>query len=74
MEIIVYSKSQCVQCAATVKSLEAKGIKHQVIDLTENHEAMKTVQAMGYRQVPVVVAGSEHWCGFRPDMISRIFS
>lgn len=72
MKIIVYSKSQCVQCTATVKSLEAKGIKHQVIDLTDNHEAMKTVQSMGYKQAPVVVAGSHHWCGFRPDMINQI--
>ncbi len=74
MEIIVYSKSQCVQCTATVKSLEAKGIKHKIIDLADDHEAMKTVQSMGYKQAPVVVAGSQHWCGFRPDMINQIVS
>jgi glutaredoxin-like protein NrdH len=30
------------------------------------------VQNLGYRQVPVVVAGDTHWAGFRPDMISTL--
>lgn len=73
MEIIVYSKPQCVQCTATVKSLETKGIKHKIIDLTQNHDAMKLVQSMGYKQAPVVVTGTTHWSGFRPDMINQIY-
>lgn len=72
MVIIVYSKPQCVQCTATVKALSTKGIPHKVVDLTQDESAMNTVQSMGYRQAPVVVAGSQHWSGFRPDMISQI--
>ncbi|WP_194436130.1 glutaredoxin-like protein NrdH [Vibrio fluminensis] len=72
MDIIVYSKPQCVQCTATVKALSTKGIPHKVVDLTQDESAMNTVQSMGYRQAPVVVAGSQHWSGFRPDMISQI--
>ncbi|MGF1876291.1 glutaredoxin-like protein NrdH [Photobacterium frigidiphilum] len=72
MDIIVYSKPQCVQCTATVKALKTKGIEHKVIDLTQDDSAMNTIQSMGYRQAPVVVIGSRHWSGFRPDMISRI--
>jgi len=72
MDIIVYSKPQCVQCTATVKALDTKGIPYQVIDLTKNTSAMTTVQSMGYRQAPVVVAGQQHWSGFRPDMINQI--
>ncbi|MGX1926654.1 glutaredoxin-like protein NrdH [Vibrio sp. NH-7] len=72
MDIVVYSKPQCVQCTATVKALKAKGISHKVIDLTLDNSAMQSVQSMGYRQAPVVVAGAKHWSGFRPDMISQL--
>lgn len=72
MDIVVYSKPQCVQCTATVKALKAKGIAHKVIDLTLDNSAMQSVQSMGYRQAPVVVAGEKHWSGFRPDMISQL--
>ena len=72
MEITVYSKPQCVQCTATVKALETKGIKHKIIDLTQDDSAMNIVQSMGYRQAPVVVTDTSHWSGFRPDMISQI--
>ena len=43
-----------------------------VIDLTEDAAAMELVQGLGYRQAPVVVAGDDHWAGFRPDMINRL--
>ena len=32
-------------------------------------EARDYVMALGYLQAPVVVAGDEHWSGFRPDRI-----
>lgn len=72
MTITVYSKPACVQCTATTRALDAKGISYSVIDLTQDAEAMEKVMAMGYRQAPVVVAGDAHWAGFRPDMIGQI--
>ena len=72
MTITVYSKPACVQCTATTRALDAKGLSYQVIDLSEDADAMTKVSAMGYRQVPVVVAGDDHWAGFRPDMIGRL--
>ncbi|MGC9449430.1 glutaredoxin-like protein NrdH [Cereibacter sphaeroides] len=72
MTITIYSKPDCVQCTATTRALSAKGLAFDVIDLTLDSEAMARVQAMGYRQVPVVVAGEAHWAGFRPDMIGRL--
>ena len=32
-------------------------------------EARDYVIALGYLQAPVVVAGNDHWSGFRPDRI-----
>lgn len=74
MTITVYSKPACVQCTATTRALDAKGLSYSLIDLTEDADAMDRVMAMGYRQAPVVVAGEAHWAGFRPDMIGRIAS
>ncbi|SIT09222.1 glutaredoxin-like protein NrdH [Paracoccus saliphilus] len=72
MTITVYSKPACVQCTATTRALEARGLSYSVIDLTEDAEAMEHVTTLGYRQAPVVIAGDAHWAGFRPDMISRL--
>mgnify|MGYP001293846043 CR=1 FL=1 len=72
--IIVYSKPACVQCTATTRELDRKGIAYKYIDLTKDDEAMSTVRDMGYMQAPVVVAGSEHWSGFRPDKIGSLLA
>lgn len=72
MTITVYSKPACVQCTATTRALEARGLDFEVVDLTEDAAAMEMVQELGYRQAPVVIAGEDHWAGFRPDMIGRL--
>jgi len=72
MTITVYSKPACVQCTATTRALDLRGLEYRVIDLTQDAGAMQDVTEMGYRQVPVVVAGDAHWAGFRPDMIGQL--
>ncbi|MCO5113828.1 MAG: glutaredoxin-like protein NrdH [Bdellovibrionaceae bacterium] len=72
MSVIVYSQPACVQCVATYKALEQKGIKFQIVDLTLDDEAMQRVRNLGYKQVPVVIAGDDHWSGFRPDKIGSL--
>lgn len=70
--IVVYSKPACVQCTATTRELDRKGIAYDYVDLTTDETAMTTVRNLGYMQAPVVVAGEEHWSGFRPDKISAL--
>ena len=72
MTITVYSKPACVQCTATIRALDKQGITYDVIDISRDQAAFELVQNLGYRQVPVVVAGNAHWAGFRPDMISTL--
>ena len=48
------------------------GICYQVLDVTQDAEAHARITALGYRQVPVVLSGEEHWSGFRPDRIAAI--
>ena len=72
MSISVYSKSACVQCTATTRALQARGIAFDVVDLTQDEDAYAHVSGLGYRQVPVVIAGDAHWSGFRPDLIGQL--
>lgn len=71
--ITVYTKPACVQCAATFKALDKRGIEYQKIDLTENPEAREYVMSLGYLGAPVVcVSPTVHWSGFRPDRVALL--
>lgn len=74
MTITVYTKPACVQCKATYKALEKNGLEYKIVDITEEPEAKDYVQSLGYLQAPVVVAGGDHWSGFRPDRIKALVS
>lgn len=71
-EITVYTKPDCVQCRATFRALNDRGIPYNVVDLSVDEEAMATVKELGYLQAPVVVTPTEHWSGFRIDKISTL--
>lgn len=70
--VTVYSKPACVQCDATYRALNKHGIAYDVVDLTQDPTALEIVRSLGYLQAPVVVAGENHWSGFRPDRISAL--
>ena len=72
MTITVYTKPSCVQCTATYRALDGKGIEYKTVDVSVDDEALETVKALGYLQAPVVVAEGEHWSGFRPDKIAEL--
>ncbi|ANC32959.1 glutaredoxin-like protein NrdH [Isoptericola dokdonensis] len=72
MSVTVYSKPACVQCDATYRALDRKGVEYTVVDITQDAEALEMVRGLGYLQAPVVVAGEDHWSGFRPDRISSV--
>ncbi len=72
--VTVYSKPACIQCTATTREMDRKGISYDVIDLTKDAVAFETVKGLGYMQAPVVIAGEEHWSGFRPDKIGSLQS
>jgi len=72
MSITVYSKPACVQCDATYRALDKRGLDYTVVDISQDLEALEMVRSLGYMQAPVVVAGDTHWSGFRPDQISAL--
>ncbi|ARC56097.1 Glutaredoxin-like protein NrdH [Frondihabitans sp. 762G35] len=72
MAITVYTKPSCVQCTATYRALDNKGIEYEVFDVSVDDKALETVKALGYLQAPVVVTDEDHWSGFRPDKIAAL--
>ena len=72
MTIPVYTKPACVQCNATTRALNKAGLAYDTVDLTEDAEALEAVKALGYQQAPVVMAGGDHWAGFRPGKIKAL--
>ena len=72
MPITVYTKPACVQCTATKKALDRAGLEYELVDITQDDEARDYIMALGYLQAPVVMAGDQHWSGFRPDRIKEV--
>lgn len=67
----VYSKPNCVQCTQTKRGLERAGIEYVLEDILEPGN-LAACKALGYLSAPVVMAGTEHWGGFRPDLINAL--
>lgn len=76
--VTVYSKPSCVQCTATYRALDGRGIPYRVVDMSEDGNALQWVKDMGYQQAPVVFVPFEwesdasHWSGFQPDKLASI--
>jgi glutaredoxin-like protein NrdH len=74
MTVTVYTKPSCVQCNATYRALDSKGIEYEVPDLSVDENALAQVKELGYLQAPVVITDEGHWSGFRPDKIDELAS
>ena len=70
--VIVYTLPSCVQCDSTKRVLTKNAIAYEEIDLSQDEQAMEYVKTLGYNAAPIVVAGDEHWSGFRPDRLSSL--
>lgn len=70
--VLVYGKPKCGGCTATKKILDVNGIPYEYRDITVDHDAAVEVANLGYTSLPVVVAGEDHWSGYRPDRIKAL--
>lgn len=73
MRVTVYTKPACMQCNATRRALDSRGVPYEVVDLAADPAALDRVKELGYLQAPVVVTDTCHWSGYRPDLISRLW-
>lgn len=68
-EVVVYSMTGCQPCKATKRFLNERNIPFEERDVSASPEALAEVQRLGYRAVPVVVVGDQHWQGFNPTRL-----
>lgn len=69
---VVYTLPSCVQCTATKRRMDQKGIEYETVDLSTDEAASDFVKSLGYAAAPVVVAGESHWSGYVPDLIDAL--
>lgn len=72
--IIVYTKPACPQCTATKNHLTKIGADFETVDISQAAAALDYVRSLGYQAAPVIVAGEEHFTGFRPDRLTELAS
>lgn len=75
-DVVVYTKSNCVQCASTVRRLQKAEVPFVTVDLEQDLEAFDYVMnELGHKQAPVVVASIRgrvrDWSGFNPTMLDE---
>lgn len=68
----VYTKDNCVQCDMTKRLMDKVGIEYDVINISQNPEALDKLIELGYRAAPVVITDGDSWAGFQPDKISDL--
>ena len=67
--VTVYTQPRCQPCKATIRRLEERGVSYLVKEAAEHVDDLK---ALGHSSAPVVVTGTAHWSGYRPDLIDEI--
>lgn len=68
----VYTNPSCVQCDMTKKFLDKEGLPYEVVDLSQDKEALEMVRNLGFSSAPVVITDSDKWAGFKLDKLKAI--
>lgn len=67
------SKDNCVQCNATKRALDNKGIEYRETNMSTDPSALARAKELGFLQAPVVIPEiGEPWSGFVPDKINAL--
>jgi glutaredoxin len=78
--VVVYTKKPCVQCDATIRRIESKGVTPVLIRVDDEAGApiLKELVDEGYQQAPIVKIYDEEareilaeWSGFIPALIDE---
>ena len=70
---MVYIKPSCVQCTATFRELDRRGLEYETADLATDKKALERADDIGYSQGPIVFTPfGDHWSGFRPDLVAEL--
>lgn len=75
--IELLSKNNCVQCNATVRSLNKANATYSKFDMSQDVEYLDIALGLGYNQAPVVLIKdsegniTDSWSGFNPEKIAE---
>lgn len=70
-KILFFTKSNCGQCFATKRKLDAEGLEYVTFSL-EEQEHYDYVTGAGFHQAPVVITPHRRWSGFHPEFIEEV--
>jgi glutaredoxin-like protein NrdH len=70
--VTVYTKPACVQCDMTKRYLDKVGVEYNIVDITQDQEALDMILNMGFQSAPVVISDAGNWAGFQPDKLNLL--
>lgn len=79
LTITLYSRPSCVQCTASKRHMDGKGIVYETVDvsLEENEKDLLALKSLNYLTAPVTlvsngdVKNDVHWGGYQPHKIDE---
>ena len=74
MEVTVWTKSNCVQCEMTKKTMTKLRIEFKEMSLEEHPLVMDSFKGQGFLSAPIITTDTKTWSGFRLDKIKSLAS
>lgn len=73
MNLVLYTKNNCIQCKMTKKFLKAHNINFVEHNIDEQPEFINSLKSEGFMATPVVkLPNGNAFSGFRPDELNKL--
>jgi glutaredoxin-like protein NrdH len=72
VKIVLWTKTNCVQCHQTAREFDKRGILYTIRRLDRSPKAIQRFQELGLTAAPIVETDDRRWSGFRLDKIKSL--
>ena len=72
MTITLWKKANCVQCDATAREFDRRGIIYKTRRLDKSPKAIQRFLELGLTAAPIVETDIKRWSGFRLEKIKSL--
>lgn len=73
-DIIVYGRTNCMQCKMVKKNLEQNNVRFEYINIDENDNARDKLNSLGFKTVPVTKRpDGTYFTGFNPNELRKLY-
>ena len=72
MPVTVITSPGCQPWRSTKRMLTDRGVDYRERNVADDPGALELAKSLGHSASPVVIAGEQHWSGFRPDLIAAL--